>query len=80
MKWIKRQKYHFNAVSGIKLDIIETYLCQFWRVLQEYVKAFSAPPMYTLALLRMGDIGGMQLFTSCSQDILDMELIYDEMY
>ena len=24
-------------------------------VLQEYVKAFCAPPMYTLALLRMGD-------------------------
>ena len=32
MKWIKRQKYHFNAVSGIKLDNIETYICQFWRV------------------------------------------------
>ena len=33
MKWIKRQKIKiFNVVSGIKLDITEIYLCQFWRV------------------------------------------------
>ena len=43
-------------------------------VLQEYVKAFCASPMYTLALLRMGDsYRSMQLFTGCSQDILHME-------
>ena len=29
----KRQKIKiFNVVSGIKLDITEIYLCQFWRV------------------------------------------------
>ena len=28
----KKTKKDFNAVSGIKLDIIETYVCQLWRV------------------------------------------------
>ena len=37
-------RYHRN----ISLPVLES-------VLQEYVKAFCAPPMYTLALLRMGD-------------------------
>ena len=37
-------RYHRN----ISVPILES-------VLQEYVKAFCAPPMYTLALLRMGD-------------------------
>ena len=37
-------KYHRN----ISLQVLES-------VLQEYVKAFCAPPMYTLAILRMGD-------------------------
>ena len=37
-------RYHRN----ICVPILES-------VLQEYVKAFCAPPMYTLALLRMGD-------------------------
>ena len=37
-------RYHRN----ISVSILES-------VLQEYVKAFSAPPLYTLALLRMGD-------------------------
>ena len=37
-------RYHRN----IYLPVLES-------VLQEYVKAFCAPPMYTLALLRMGD-------------------------
>ena len=36
-------RYHRN----IYLPVLES-------VLQEYVKAFCAPPMYTLALLRMG--------------------------
>ena len=37
-------RYHRN----ICVPVLES-------VLQEYVKAFCAPPMYTLALLRMGD-------------------------
>ena len=37
-------RYHRN----ISVPILES-------VLQEYVKAFCAPPLYTLALLRMGD-------------------------
>ena len=37
-------RYHRN----IYLPVLES-------VLQEFVKAFCAPPMYTLALLRMGD-------------------------
>ena len=56
-------KYHRN----ISLQVLES-------VLQEYVKAFCAPPMYTLAILRRGDtLGGILLFTSYSQGILDME-------
>ena len=56
-------RYHRN----MSVPILES-------VLQEYVKAFCAPPLYTLALLRMGDsYRGMQLFTSCLQNILDME-------
>ena len=62
-------RYHRN----IYLPVLES-------VLQEYVKAFCAPPMYTLALLRMGDSYRRHaVFTSCSQDILHIELIYDEM-
>ena len=37
-------KYH----RSICLEVMES-------VLQEYVKTFCAPPMYTLAMLRMGD-------------------------
>ena len=37
-------RYHRN----ISVPVLES-------VLQEYVKAFCAPPMYILALLRMGD-------------------------
>ena len=39
-----KSRYHRN----ICVPILES-------VLQEYVKVFCAPPMYTLALLRMGD-------------------------
>ena len=28
----KKTKKIFNVVSGIKLDITEIYLCQFWRL------------------------------------------------
>ena len=56
-------RYHRN----ISVPVLES-------VLQEYVKAFCVPPMYTLALLRMGDsYRRYAVFTSCSQDILDME-------
>ena len=41
-----RNKIRYNR--NISLQVFES-------VLQEYVKAFCAPPMYTLALLRMGD-------------------------
>ena len=41
-----RNKIRYNR--NISLQVFES-------VLQEYVKAFCAPPMYTLTLLRMGD-------------------------
>ena len=41
-----RNKIRYNR--NISLQVFES-------VLQEYVKAFCAPPMYTLALLGMGD-------------------------
>ena len=57
MKWIKRlqnKNFQFSIMNKIRyhrnisVPILES-------VLQEYVKAFCAPPMHTLALLRMGN-------------------------
>ena len=38
-----------------KIKYHRNIFCKFWRVLQKYVKAFCAPPMYTLAILTLDD-------------------------